>query len=272
MLNMKSSNVPEKSKGVLLYAFNTDAVDYVKIADRSAQLIHHTLNLPVTLVTDRPCTVSNINQTVIVNNDYVNVRKGYANLSAWRNGDRYRAVEQSPYDETLLVDSDYLMLDQSLLKLMNTVTDYSIMSKNNFLTRESPSRISDTSINQVWATAVIFKKTQKTQQLFDLVGRIQRNYEYYRCLYNIGATNFRNDFAFAIANNIINGYTDSNLIPWPMLTIENPIQDIDIVGNTLVIREQSRAYVISRQNIHIIDKDYLSSDRFKKLVDTLCQE
>jgi hypothetical protein len=164
------------------------------------------------------------------------------------------------------------MLDQSLLKLMNTVTDYSIMSKNNFLTRESPSRISDTSINQVWATAVIFKKTQKTQQLFDLVGRIQRNYEYYRCLYNIGATNFRNDFAFAIANNIINGYTDSNLIPWPMLTIENPIQDIDIVGNTLVIREQSRAYVISRQNIHIIDKDYLSSDRFKKLVDTLCQE
>jgi hypothetical protein len=269
---MKSSNVPEKSKGVLLYAFNTNTVDYVKIADQSARLINQTLNLPVTLVTDQPCAVTNMDQIIIVNNDYANVRKGYANLSTWRNGDRYRAAEQSPYTETLLIDSDYLMLDQSLLKLLNTVTDYCIMSKNKTLTKELPARISDTSINQVWATAVVFKKTQKTQQLFDLVGRIQCNYDYYRCLYNIRATNFRNDFAFAIANNIINGYTDSNLIPWPMLTMENPIQDIDIVRNTLVIREQSRAHVIPRQNIHIIDKDYLSSDRFKKLVDTLCQE
>ena len=269
---MKNLNVLAKSRGVVLFAFNTDVVDYVAIAEQSARLIHRTLNLPVTLITDKQTSTDHIDQTVIVENNINNVRKGYANLTAWRNGNRYQAYELSPYDETLLIDSDYLMLDQSLLKLFDVTHDYQIMGSNKFLKAVSPTLMSATSIPQVWATAVVFKKTPKSQQLFALVGRIQRNYDYYRRLYNITATNFRNDFAFAIANNIINGYAQDNLIPWTMLTAENPIVNIESTANRLIIREDTQAYLIPRQNLHIIDKDYLTSNKFVELVDHICQE
>jgi hypothetical protein len=264
--------VPAKPRGVVLFAFNTDAVDYVAIAEQSARLIHYTLNLPVTLITDKEIDTTYIDQTVIVENNINNVRKGYANLTAWRNGNRYQAYELSPYDETLLIDSDYLMLDWSLLKLFDATHDYQIMGSNKFLKAVSPTLMSATSIPQVWATVVVFKKTLKTQLLFSLAGRIQRNYDYYRRLYNITATNFRNDFAFAIANNIINGYAQDNLIPWTMLTAENPIDNIEPRPNGLIVREDTHAYLIPRQNLHIIDKDYLTSKKFVELVDHICQE
>jgi hypothetical protein len=269
---MKNSNQSEKSKGVVLFAFNTTAVDYVQIADQAARLVHHTLNLPVTLVTDYNAITAHIDHTVVVENTLQNVRKGYANLTPWRNGDRYQAYALSPYDETILLDSDYLMLDQSLLTLLETCTDYQIMHTNRYLTKPCQQLIDTTSIDQVWATAVIFKRSDKSQQLFDLVGRIQRNYDYYRKLYNIRASNFRNDFAFAIANNIINGYTNDNMIPWSMLTAENPITSIERMNNLLVVREAERVHVIPQQNLHIIDKDYLTSPKFEQFVASLCQE
>jgi hypothetical protein len=264
--------VSAKSRGVVLFAFNTAAVDYVAIAEQSARLIHQTLNLPVTLITDKETTTEHIDQTVVVENNINNVRKGYANLTEWRNGNRYQAYELSPYDETLLIDSDYLMLDQSLLKLFDVTQDYQIIGSNKFLKAVSPTLMSATSIPQVWATAIVFKRTLKSQLLFALVGRIQRNYDYYRRLYNITATNFRNDFAFAIANNIINGYAQDNLIPWTMLTAENPIDNIELTLNGLIVREKSQAHLIPRQNLHIIDKDYLTSPKFELFVDSLCQE
>jgi hypothetical protein len=272
IFNMKNLNVLAKSRGVVLFAFNTTAVDYVQIADQAARLVHHTLNLPVTLITDHNAVTSHIDHTVVVENTLQNVRKGYANLTQWRNGDRYQAYALSPYDETILIDSDYLMLDRSLLTLLDACSDYNIMHTNRYLTKQSQQLIDTTSIDQVWATAVVFKRTNKAQQLFDLVGRIQRNYDYYRKLYNIRATNFRNDFAFAVANNIVNGYAQANMIPWSMLTAENPITGIERMNNSLIVREETKAHVIPQQNLHIIDKDYLTSPKFELFVDSLCQE
>lgn len=269
---MKNSSNYVKSKGVLLFAFNTNAVDYVQIADQAARLVHHTLNLPVTLVTDHKATTKYIDNIVIVENTLQNVRKGYANLTNWRNGDRYQAYALSPYNQTILIDSDYLMLDQSLSSLLDVCADYQIMYANRYLTKPSPKRIDITSIDQVWATAVVFKRTDKSQRLFDLVGRIQRNYNYYRKLYNIRPTNFRNDFAFAIANNIINGYTQDNMVPWSMLTAENTITNIERIDNSLIIREADRAHVVPFQNLHVIDKDYLASSKFEHFVTSVCQD
>ena len=269
---MKTSSNSVKSRGVLLFAFNTNAVNYVQIADQAARLVHHTLNLPVTLVTDSKAITKHIDHTIMVKNTFQNVRKGYANLTPWRNGDRYQAYTLSPYDQTILIDSDYLMLDQSLSSLLDVCADYQIMCTNQCLTKTSSRLIDITSIDQVWATAIVFNRTDKSQRLFNLVGRIQRNYTYYRKLYNIRATNFRNDFAFAIANNIINGYTQDNMIPWSMLTAENTITSIEQMNNSLIIRETNRAHIVPYQNLHVVDKDYLTSFKFEQFVNSLCQD
>ena len=92
-------------------------------------------------------------------------------------------------------------------------------------------------------------------------------------LYNISQRNFRNDYAFAIANSILNGYSldIEQSIPWTMLSFYKPISQIDVKGNKLIVRHEDQAHVIPQQNIHVMDKKYLLSDNFNLLVDTLCQ-
>lgn len=268
---MTNSKEHVKSRGVVLFAYNTDTVNYVEIADLAAQLIHHRLGLPVTLITDQSIEVKHINHVVLDHNTFTNYRSGYGQNQQWRNGGRYRAYELSPYDETLLIDSDYLQLDTSLLTILASTDDYRIVTQNQSPTVSMDGNMGVLDIPYVWATAVAFKKSKKSQLLFELVGRIQRNYKYYQKLYQIRESNYRNDYAFSIADNIINGYTSSQGIPWSMLTLDKLISSIEVKENMLVVREVNQAHVIPMQNIHIIDKDYLSSDNFKQLIETICQ-
>jgi hypothetical protein len=230
--------VPAKSKGVVLFAVNTATVDYVRIAEQAARLIKHTLNLPTTIITDTGVP------------SLSNYRTGYAGGTEWKNGGRYRAYELSPYDETILLDSDYLQLDTSLLTILETTVDYKLMHNNQSPQQSMSGNMGQLSLDYVWATAVTFK----------------------RKLYHLRERNFRNDYAFAIANNIINGYTTNTTqsIPFTMLTLDKLIKNIEITGEKMIIREENSAHVIAKQNIHVMDKDYLLSTDFDRLVDTVC--
>ena len=60
--------------------------------------------------------------------------------------------------------------------------------------------VSDTGIEMCWATVFYFKKTERTRILFDLINHIKNEWEFYRSQISaILASNYRNDFAFAIA-------------------------------------------------------------------------
>jgi hypothetical protein len=255
---MTKLNVQEKSRGVVLFAFNTNTVDYELIAKRASKLITHTLNLPVTVLTEMTGTQTN-------------TRLGYAHGTQWFNGDRYRAYELSPYDETLLLDSDYLVLDNALSKTLDSTVDYNIMTDNQNFHQTMTGNMGEMSLDYVWATAIAFKKTTKSKLLFDLVGRVQNNYGYYCKLYNIRRSNFRNDYAFAIADNIINGYTASPGIPWAMLTVDKTVKSLEIKNNKIVVREEDSAHMIPQQSIHIMDKLYLQSDAYEEFIEEICK-
>ena len=234
--------------------------------------MHHTLKLPVTLVTEAKVVSDHFDTIIYTDNDLKNYKVG--EQGRWRNGDRFKAYELSPYDETLLIDTDYLMLDTSLLKLFEQDFDYRIMSYNHKPSQPWELQMGMFSHNYLWATAILFRKTPKTKMLFNLVGRIQRNYLYYMKLYHMREGNFRNDYAFTIANNILNGYDlnfDQGIIR-PMLTFADVTTSIAAKGTMLVVKERERAYVIPRQNIHVMDKGYLLSDNFNEFVNTVCAE
>jgi hypothetical protein len=200
-----------------------------------------------------------------------NTRVGYAHGTQWFNGDRYRAYELSPYDETLLLDSDYLVLDDALLKILDTTVDYSIMTDNQNFVQTMTGNMGEMSLNFVWATAIAFKKTPKSKMLFDLVGRVQNNYGYYSKLYNLRRSNFRNDYAFAIADNIINGYAPSRGIPWTMLTVDRTVKALEVKNSKIIVREEDSVHVIPQQSLHIMDKSYLQSDAYERFIDDICK-
>lgn len=245
---MKNSKKLEKSKGVLLYATNTETVDYQSIASVSSQLAKHYLQLPVTVVGGNQETNSRYS---IDSNKF----------ERWNNLGRYRAYDDSPYDITLLLDCDYLVFSESLLKILDNLNGYKIARQNQFVGNASPDRMHQYSIPQLWATVVAFDRSDKSRLLFDLVGRIQRNYGYYSKLYNIPAGIYRNDFAFTIADNILNGYCQDhvNYLPWPITSISQPIQSLKLEGSKFYLKSNNRGYILPKQDLHIMSKAWFQT-------------
>ena len=269
-MNMQNLNVSVKSKGVVVFAFNTH-IDYVAIADQTCRLIEKNLGLPITLVTDHDADPKFKYDWVLrVDPQGHTFRSEDVNLQ-WRNFGRYLAYQLSPYDETIVLDTDYLVLDDSLLKLFDTDWDYRLMHHNSDENGPSYEQMGNTSLPFVWATVVLFRKSPRAEMLFELVGKIQRNYNYYRLLYNIREGNYRNDYAFAIANTILSGYhvNEQQGIPWRMFTVSGPIERIAATTTQIQVHLANTALVLPHQNIHVMDKAYLQTDNFQKLVNEL---
>ena len=258
-------------KGVLLFAYNNGITDYLEMAIRTAKRVNQFLNLPVSIVTD----IVDIKKYPNVFDKIITSMPDTSNTrdkKVWINKGRYQAYDLSPYDETILLDTDYLVLDDSLLKLFKTDFDYKLMHHN--VTPNGPSyeMMGETSLPYIWATVVVFNKTEKSRLFFDLIGRIQRNYRYYKRLYNIREGNYRNDYAFAIANNIINGYSlnEDQGIPWRMYTVDKPVKRIMLTDNFIRIYYEDSATVVPYQGIHLMDKDYLLSRDFEQVLEVVC--
>jgi len=254
-----------------VFAFNTATVDYVRIADQTSQLASCYTGLPITLITDHAADPKfRYDNIITIDPQGDNWRDDNVQ---WKNFGRHYAYQLSPYDETVLLDTDYVVLDDSLNTLFETDFDYKLMHHNTNYTGAVYERMGETSLPFVWATVVLFRKTKRSELLFDLVAKIERNYNYYRALYNVREGNYRNDYAFAIANNILSGYTlnESQGIPWPMFTIEETIDQVLYDDNFLYVKHGNDARVVVRQNTHIMDKQYLQSDDFKQLVEALVE-
>jgi hypothetical protein len=125
----------------------------------------------------------------------------------------------------------------------------------------------------VWATVFAFRKTAKSNTYFDLIGRIQRNYAYYCALFNVDGRNYRNDYAFAIADTILNGYAiETKSIPGSILAVDQSIQTMTIKDKHIVVKDKNKSYVLPRTNLHVMSKAYLQSNNFKILVNQLINE
>lgn len=258
-MNMNKLKESEKSRGIVAFADNTPTTDYVSIAHKTLSIAGKILNLPYTVLSNGPQKLDNYRYDI-----------DQLEFVQWNNLSRYRAFELSPYDETLVIDADYLVLDSKLNDIFSVPWDYLLQRKSYALTQEWPDTMGSYSLPFVWATVFAFRKTPKAKLFFNLIERIQNNYGYYHSLFNIKERNYRNDYAFAIADYIVNGYslcTDS--IPGNMLTVDQSIESIDIDNSKLIIKDQKNSFVLPRMNLHIISKKYLQSDNFNNLLEKL---
>jgi hypothetical protein len=257
---MQNSNALEKSRGIVALAVNTASTDYESIAHQTVALASRVLGLPYTIITE------DMIKDKIYHNTRFDVDTGQ--FVEWKNMGRSLVYALSPYDETLVIDVDYVVQDQSLLSVFETEWDY-ILTRDcvNLDDQLIPETMGPHSLPYVWATVFAFRKTPKSQMFFELVDRVQNNYHYYRDLYKIDTRNYRNDYAFAIADHILNGFVlQRSGMPFRLLNVLQPIHTIEVRNNQLIIKDQARAYVIPRMNLHVMSKSYLQSDNFKKFV------
>jgi hypothetical protein len=210
-------------RGALLFAFNSPKYNYFEMAEHTAKRINHFLNLPVTVITDEqslPNTPKfNFDDIIIVEPDTSNVR----DHNVWINKGRYQAYNLSPYDETLLLDTDYMVNSNKLNLLFDLPTDFSCHDTTSFLMNPGAVQevLSVYSFNTLWATVIMFRKTLRTQQIFECLEMVQKNYDHYANIHNFIGGVFRNDYALTLALRIVNGHTSlkSDIIPWNLVHV-----------------------------------------------------
>lgn len=256
---MKKLKKSEKSRGIIAFANNNGTTDYVSIAKKSLKLAEKTLGLPTTLISLDDLNYNNTRYDIDTEQ-----------FVEWKNYDRCLAYELSPYDETIVIDADYLILDDSLNKIFDCSWDYLLQRENLSLTTTYPTKMGTTSLPYVWATVFAFRKTEKSKLFFDLILRIQNNYSYYKLLFNVDQRNFRNDYAFAMADIILNGYSvPVQGLAGTMITVDQVIQSITKKDNKLVIKDNTKSYVLPLTNLHVMSKLYLQSDNFLEFINEL---
>jgi len=107
----------------------------------------------------------------------------------------------------------------------------------------------------VWATVLIFDKTPRTRAIFDTVKLVKENYAHYCNLYRITYKNFRNDYAFAIALNQINGHREYDVIPDSIATVRADAEIIELKHNGAVIKYKDKIISLQDQDLHFLNKD-----------------
>lgn len=222
------------TRGVLLFAFNSPKCNYFEMAEYTAKRINHFLNLPVTVVTDEQSISDvpkyNFDDIIIVDPDISNKR----DRNIWINKGRFQAYKLSPYDETLLLDTDYMVNSDRLNLLFELPTDFCCHDSTSFLMIPDAVQevLSVYSFNTLWATVIKFSKTKRVQQIFECLEMVQKNYDHYANIHNFIGGLYRNDYALTLALRIVNGHTSlkSDIIPWNL---------VHVGRNTIVYKESS---------------------------------
>jgi len=278
--------------GCIIYAHNGD-IDYGSQAVLAAGLVNKHLKVPVSLISDSD-TIGDLNskfnklpfeQIIEIPRPQTNNIRTLADgvnapvATKFINGSRSSAWDVTPYERTLVIDSDLLIQSDSLNEYWNVDYDFLICSGMLDLQSQSNTTItplSPHSINMIWATTIMFTKNDETKLLFDLVDYVRDEYEYFASLYEFDKRQFRNDFAFSIACHIMSGHGVDNyqgLLPCPVWFKDtDQIVEVNDDGTVIVLlksgSDSGRLVKTKGHDIHLMNKrDLLRNlEKLKKLL------
>lgn len=244
--------------GALIFAQNNSGIDYNKLAVFAATRVREYLDIPVSIATDSPdwllTSYPNHPFDKIINVPILSgSKKGFydgtfsVRTLEWKNTLRSSAYNITPYDTTLVIDSDYVISSDTLKPAL--YRDYNLqIYKNSFSLapwRDATyfQRINPYSIPFYWATTFIFQKNVITESFFALVEYIKQQWAYFRTLYSIDVPIFRNDYAFSIAIHIMNGKTNGGFVAELPGTMSY-IADTDLLVS---IKESAMQFLVEKE-------------------------
>ena len=262
-------------KGVLLFANNNSQVDYIKQACYLAKKVKKHLKVPVSLVTSDRSRVTDFYPYEVFDriiekrsNNKFSKRYNDGALShkklEFNNDLRPLAYELTPYDTTLILDTDYIICNDLFKDVFDTTKDILLYKDSTDITLHRNftefKRISDTSIDFYWATCVVFKKTKFTKMFFELIEHIRQEWNHYANLYQLNTRIYRNDYSFSIAVDILKS-DNIGLMPGTMLysTDKDVLFKIEEDKLKFLVEKKDRlgqytAVYTHKQNVHVMNK------------------
>jgi hypothetical protein len=239
--------------GAVIFARNNEHIDYVAMAEWSAQNIERHLGIPTHIITDSAPSDNARHFTDV-------------GTVTWHNLNRMDAYKLSPWDRTLVLDADYVVATDQLRSVLDCDEDflahrwaYDVTGCNTF---EGLNWFGDVDMPMWWATVMVFNKSKSAELIFDAMAMIRDNWTHYRNIYKNSVATYRNDHALSIALGIVNGHTlNHNGIPWQLasLTPEHSLTllDQDRYRVDFVNTECQARWIELRQDFHAMGKRQL---------------
>lgn len=271
------------TRGILIYAHNNRTVDYALMALISGGLAKKNLQVPVSLITDAS-TIAWMQESHIFNraadifehiitvdrpatDNQRHLNDGQTGqMIPFINTNRSTAWDLSPYDRTLLIDSDFFVLSNSLGEYWDIDKDVMLGDAINDIYNDSrigylDKHVSDTGVKMYWATTVMFSKNSNAKLFFDTVNYIKENYTQFADVFRFDSRQFRNDIAFSIAKHILDGYQEIDIgsLPPVLSALDKDILH-GVDGSTLTFLVDYKfnnlycAAAIADIDIHIMNK------------------
>jgi hypothetical protein len=260
------------NRGILIIAHDSNSIKYSELSVIAARLAAKHLQLPVSLITDSD-TVKNLtsceiatyfDRIILTEKPTVgNPRMLYGEkVNDFLNSTRAGVWDLTPYDHTLLIDSDYLIFSDRLSKYWELDEDFLIceamVDPAGSRLGDNDHRVSDIAPSMRWATIMMFKRNNRSRLIFDLVDHIRENYNFYADTYFFDERQFRNDIAFTIAEHIVNGYSQtSKTLPRAFMTmITDTILSIDKnkIKFNLVEHDKNSVVTFENTDVHVMNK------------------
>jgi hypothetical protein len=277
-------------KGVLLIAYNNDYIAYEKLAALAARSVKQNMLVNhVTLLTDTPTFAAvkrEFSESEILDTfDHIIVEDikhepnsrahrdspWYEFLTQFNNKNKHSIFEKSPYRQTLMIDVDYFIGNNSLDAVFDT--DYELamykdaISVRNYQPRIWERKLQPNGIDMWWSTVIYWRNDSETARLFfDLWQHVKENYQYYKWVYKFPGALFRTDYAVSIASHILNGQIGHGLIqelPGRTMRFSEQIDDIvefsSLNDYVLLCPDPKELWKnicsrIRRENVHLMNK------------------
>ena len=261
------------TQGILLFAHNTEEVNYGVMAVWVAERVIQYLGKPVSLVTDEYTIQSlrgisidpkkHFDNIIIKECNTTQTRRLSGESVIFKNLDRCDAYDLTPYDETLILDIDIAIMSDRLNTVWDNADDILISNKSvDILDRHSDefSFLKDHGIEFQWATEFYFRKSVVAEEFFKKCKFIKEHYDWYSMLYGMGKDPIRNDHIWSIAVHELD--IDFNRIPRVLRYATDKDEIVELGTDRVLlaakVNDKTRLANIKDQDVHIMNKFELS--------------
>lgn len=283
----------EETRGVCIIAYNNNQLDYVQFAHMTAAYVKANMkHNNVTLITDvgtdaymRDSVPKEIHEACFDNvvvediEHELNPRKHmdspWTEFNAqFSNKNKNNVFNLTPYDKTLLIDSDFFVMNNFYDYVFDTDIPIALHRNAIYLEGQPPylneQQLNEGGIHHWWSTAVYFDKSEESEIFFNIWAHVKENWDYYALLYQFPPALFRTDFCVSVAAHMLNGFNQDNFIhDFLGVPLQNMDQKDDLIEiksmNDWILLSHNRAEpwknILTRfekQNLHVMNKRSLN--------------
>lgn len=302
-------NYKKGSRGFLYYAYNNEIINYLKLAICSALMGRHQLPSFRAMVVTNSKSLESLNEedlnllnelfeTVKIDDKELTQENYKSTIDGdtrhgthqWFNGTRPNAYTDSIYDETIMIDVDFLFQDDNLDKLWGSQTPVMMnrlivpiinkehSEKSGFI---QTANVGNFTVPMYWATVVYFNRSEFSENFFNLVNYVKDNYFYFQRLYQVDDNAYRNDYSFSIALYIANGFCIPGSeweIPYKFVLSTNKDVvfrvdkgQIKLIINTRNWKQPKQLFNVQKMSLHCMNKHSLQH-KYDEIIEVYTNE